>query len=69
MRPRLVIVIEEVSDELLQVALIQDDDVIEEFATKRADKSFDKGVLPRRPRRDAHFFDAQGFETPARFAP
>jgi len=30
-----------------QVALIEDDDVIQTFAADRADEALDKGILPR----------------------
>lgn len=58
----IVIIIEKLNDELLQVAFVQDDDVIEQLAAEGADKAFDESVFPRRPGSRGDFLDAKCFE-------
>ena len=55
MRPLAVIVAEVALQATAQVPLVQDDDVVEEFAADRADHAFDEGTLPRRARRREDF--------------
>ena len=48
-----------------QVRLTEDDNMIQAFASQRADQTFSDTILPRRPRRDrpvadAHRGDASG---------
>ena len=42
-----------------QVALMQDDDIVQTFATQGADQSLGLRTLPRAPRRRGHLFDPQ----------
>ena len=39
------------------MVLVQDDDVVQAFATDAPDEPLDIGVLPRTARGDAHFFN------------
>jgi hypothetical protein len=52
-----------------QVMLIEDEDVIEAFATDRADDAFDIGVLPRRSRRGDNLLDGHRLDTIAEGRP
>lgn len=52
-----------------QVTLIEDDDVIETFATDRANDAFDIGVLPRRSRRGDDLLDSHRLNTVAEGLP
>ena len=58
MRPALVIVGNVQCQDAPQVALIEDNDVIEAFAADRADHALDIGVLPGRSWRRDNLFDA-----------
>jgi hypothetical protein len=48
-----------------QVALMQDDDVVQTLAAQGADQSLGVRILPRAPRRRGHLFDPQASHTPA----
>ena len=49
-------------EQALKVLLIQNNHVIEEVAPKRADESFNVGVLPRTSIRDPHLLNPTSFE-------
>jgi hypothetical protein len=55
MRAALVMIFKVSREHSAEVTLIEDDDVIETFATDRADDAFNIGVPPRRSRRDDDF--------------
>ena len=57
MRAASVVVLKICRQHTAQVTLIEDDNVIEAFATDRADDAFDIGVLPRRSRRGDDLLD------------
>jgi hypothetical protein len=46
----------------VQVALAENDHVINALAPNRADQSLDERALPRRPRRDEHFLNSHSLE-------
>ena len=58
MRARAVIVAEVIAKTTTQVSLVEDDDVVEEFASDGANHAFDEGVLPGRPRCGENLGDA-----------
>ena len=58
----LVVVVEVRRQHSAQVPLVENDDVIEAFATDRADDAFDICVLPRRSRRGGDLLDGHGLE-------
>jgi hypothetical protein len=58
-RPCLVIVGQKLFDCLQEVALVEDEQVIEALPPQRAEKTLDIWVLPRRPRRGDDLLDVQ----------
>src|SRR5512143_3937337 len=62
MRSRLVVVLKVRRQHSAQVTLIEDDDVIEAFATDRADDALDVGILPWRSRRSDDLIDSHRLE-------
>ena len=69
MRPTLVMILKIGRQHTAQVTLIEDDDVIEAFATDRADDALDIGVLPRRPRCGDDLLDRHRLDTIAEGLP
>jgi hypothetical protein len=57
-RARAVIVAEVIAKTTPQVSLIEDDDVVEEFASDGTDHALGEGILPRRARRGENLGDA-----------
>ena len=57
MCPALVVILKIIRQHTAQVTLIEDDDVIEAFATDRADDALDIGVLPWRSRCSDNLLD------------
>ena len=58
--PRIIVQIRR--NQSLEVTLIEYDNRVEKFSTKRADDSFDVGVLPWRSRRGDNLVNPQAFE-------
>ena len=69
MRAASVVVFKVCRQHTAQVPLIEDDDVIETFATDRANDAFDIGVLPRRSRRGDDLLDGHRLDTIAEGGP
>lgn len=69
MRAALVVILKVCRQYTAQVTLIEDDDMIEAFATDRADDAFDVGVLPRRSRRGDDLLDGHRLDTVAEGRP
>ena len=69
MRPAVVVILKICRQHTAQVTLIEDDDVIETFATDRAGDALDIGVLPRRSRRGDDLLDGHRLDTSAEGLP
>jgi hypothetical protein len=63
MRPASVVILKVCREHSAQVALVEDDDVIETFAADRADDAFDVGILPWRSRRGDDLLDRHRLDT------
>ncbi len=64
--PRSVVIAQEGTNQLPQMARVRDDYVIEQLTAQSADKPFDERTLPRRARRDDDFLAAQVLHRPAK---
>ena len=58
----MVVVFYELLQQSLQVALAQDDHMIQKLSAKGAPESLDERILPRRPVRNPHLLDAAGVQ-------
>ena len=58
----MVVVFDELTQQPLQVALAQDDHMIQKLSAKGAPESFDDQILSRRPVRNPHLLDVAGVE-------
>lgn len=58
MRSRVQVVVEVRSQDAPQLAIIQDDDMVETLTTDRTDEAFAIRILPGRARCDEHLLDA-----------
>src|SRR5713226_10448927 len=67
-RTRAVIVAEVAAQTTTQVSLIQDDDVVEQFAADRADHALGEGVLPGRARSGKDLDEADAFHASPKLA-
>ena len=67
-RARGVIVAEVIAETTPQVSLVEDDDVVEEFASDGTDQALGEGILPRRARRGENLGDADALRPSSKFA-
>ncbi len=58
----MVVLSDELPQQSLQVALAQDDHMVQKLSAKGAPESFDERILPRRPVRNPHLLDAAGVQ-------
>ena len=61
--PGTVIVLEVPGEDVSQVALAQDEDIVETLSPDRADEAFREGVLPRTSGSSEDFFDPHALHT------
>src|SRR6266478_3212281 len=67
-RTRAVVVAEVIAKTTTQVSLVEDDDVVEEFASDGADHALGEWVLPRRARRGENLGDADTLHASSKLA-
>ena len=67
-RARAVIVAEVIAKTTPQVSLVEDDDVVEEFASDGTDHELGEGILPGRARRGENLGDADALRPSSKFA-
>src|SRR6267378_4173903 len=67
-RTRAVGVAEVIAKTTTQVSLVEDDDVVEEFASEGADHALGEWVLPRRARRGENLGDADALHASSKLA-
>ena len=67
-RTRVVVVAEVIAKTTTQVSLVEDDDVVEEFASDGADHALGEGVLPRRAGRSENLGDADALHPSSELA-
>ena len=67
-RARAVIVAKVIAETTPQVSLVEDDDVVEEFASDGTDHALGEGILPRRAGRGENLGDADALRPSSKFA-
>ena len=67
-RARAVIVADVIAETTPQVSLVEDDDVVEEFASDGTDHALGEGILPRRAGRGENLGDADALRPSSKFA-
>ena len=68
MRTRLAVIAEVTPETTTKVSLVEDDDVVEEFASDGTDHALGEGILPRRAGRGENFGDADALRPSSKFA-
>src|SRR5215467_4592465 len=69
MRPRVVIIVEVISQGSAQLIFADDDQMIETFSANRADDAFGIWILEGRSRRGDHFFNLHSLYSQSKFFP